>query len=286
MVKQKFYTLKELRVLAYELREDLIRMLLEAGSGHSAGPLGLAEIFTAFYFRILKHHPEKPLWKQRDRLYLSCGHNAPIRYAAMIRAGYLPKSHLKTLRKFGTKLQGHPSYHDWPAMEHASGPLGQGSSVALGAAIAAKMDNKKHWVYCVVSDGEQQEGQTWEAAMMAGNLKLGNLIFLMDRNYIQIDGNTEDVMPLEPLKEKYEAFGWHVLEIDGHNMEQIIDAVNEAKAIVEKPTMILCHTIPGKGVDFMEYDYSWHGKSPNKEEAGEALKQLQKKRKTLLSEYR
>jgi transketolase len=260
-------------------------MLVHAGSGHSAGPLDLAEVFSALFFSILKHDPKRPLWPQRDRLFISNGHICPIRYAAMIKAGYLPKSALKTLRKLGSKLQGHPGYLDWPALEHSSGPLAQGSSVAVGAAIADRKDNKRRWNYCIVSDAEQQAGQTWEAVMLAGKLKLDNLIFLMDRNNIQIDGYTEDVMPLEPLKAKYEAFNWHVIEIDGHNIEQIIDAVNLGKAIYEKPTMIICHTIAGKGVDFMEYEFSWHGKPPNRNEADKALKQLRSLDNRILTEY-
>lgn len=272
--KREVYTIKQLERKAYEIRQDIIKMLVEAGSGHSAGPLDLAEFFTAMYFHILKHNPKKPLWPERDRLCMSCGHVAPGRYAAMIAAGYLPKSHLKTLRKFGSHLQGHPGIKEWPAVEHSSGPLGQGLSVACGMAYAAKMNNQRHWIYCLCSDGEMQEGQIWEAAMFASKYRLNNLIVFMDRNNIQIDGMTEDIMPLEPLKKKWEAFGWHVIDVDGHNIEQIIDAANTGKAIIEKPTMVIMHTIPGKGVDFMEYDYTWHGKPPNAEEAKKALKAL------------
>jgi transketolase len=267
-------TLKQLEKKANELRQDLIKSLEEAGSGHSAGPLGLADFFTAMYFHILQHDPQKPRWEKRDRLCVSCGHVVPIRYVAMAHAGYFPKKDLKTLRKLGSKLQGHPSFHDMPALEHSSGPLGQGISVAVGMAIAAKMKKQKHWIYCLVSDGEQQEGQTWEAAMLAGKHRLNNLIVFMDRNNIQIDGYTEDIMPLESLKAKYEAFNWHVIEIDGHNIEQIIDAAEYAKAIYERPTMVIMHTIPGKGVSYMEGEYAWHGKPPTYEEAQKALKEL------------
>lgn len=249
-------------------------MLVEAGSGHSAGPLDLAEFFTAMYFHVLRHDPKRPLWPERDRLCMSCGHVAPIRYAAMIEAGYLPKSAFHTLRKFGSKLQGHPGLVDWPAVEHSSGPLGQGLSVAVGMALAALMDKKTHWIYCLMSDGEQEEGQIWEAAMLAGKNKLHNLIAFIDRNNIQIDGMTEDVMPLEPLRKKWEAFNWHVIEVDGHNIEQIIDAVNTGKAVYEKPTLVILHTIAGKGVDFMEYDFTWHGKPPTPEQAKIALREL------------
>lgn len=278
-------TIKELERQAYQLRIDLIKMLEEAGSGHSAGPLGLAEFFTAMYFDILNHDPKHPDWNKRDRLCLSCGHVAPIRYTAMIAAGYLPKSHLKTLRKFGSLLQGHPGLVDWPAVEHSSGPLGQGLSVAVGMAYADNMDNKKRWTYCLTSDGEQQEGQIWEAAMFAGNNKMGNLIAYMDRNNIQIDGATEEVMPLEPLAKKWESFNWHVIEVDGHNIEQIIDATNQAKAVNYKPTMIIMHTIPGKGVDFMEYDFTWHGKPPKPEEAKVALKELRTLKGKIVGEH-
>ncbi len=267
-------TIRDLERKAYDLRQDLITMLVEAGSGHSAGPLDLAEFFSVMYFHTLKHDPQNASWPERDRLCLSCGHVAPIRYTAMIHAGYLPMSELKTLRKFGSKLQGHPGYREWPALEHSSGPLGQGLSVAIGMATAAKMNREKHWIYCLLSDGEQQEGQTWEAAMFAGNNRLNNLIAFIDRNNIQIDGMTEDTMPLEPLRKKWEAFNWHVQDVDGHNVEQIIDAINTAKAVVEKPSMIILHTIAGKGVPFMEYDYTWHGKPPKPEEAKRALDAL------------
>lgn len=266
--------MRDLERKAYDLRKDVINMLVEAKSGHSAGPLGLAEFFTVMYFHTLKHDPTFPDWPERDRLCLSCGHVAPIRYAAMIEAGYLPKEALLTLRKFGSKLQGHPGIGEWPALEHASGPLGQGLSVAIGMALAARMNKEKHWVYCLMSDGEQDEGQIWEAAMFAGKTRLNNVIGFIDRNNIQIDGVTEDIMPLEPLRKKWEAFNWHVMDVDGHNVEQIIDAINTAKAVREKPSLIILHTIPGKGVDFMEYDFNWHGKSPKPEEAAIALEEL------------
>lgn len=255
-------SLVELKKKANDIRQDIIKMLVAAGSGHSAGPLGLADIFTALYFRVLNHNPKNSLWDERDRLCLSCGHVVPVRYATMAHAGYFPRKELATLRKINSRLQGHPSFIDLPALEHSSGPLGQGSSVAVGKALAAKLDGKRHHIYCVVSDGEQQEGQTWEAAMLAGKYKLDNLTFIMDRNNIQIDGRTEDIMPLESLREKYEAFNWHVLEIDGNNMKEIIDACAKAKSITEKPVMILAYTVPGKGVDYMEYDYRWHGSPP------------------------
>jgi len=265
---------KLLEEIANRIRETIIETLVEAGSGHSAGPLGMADIFTAFYFHILNHNPKKPDWEGRDRLILSNGHICPVRYVTMAYAGYFPMSELKTLRKLNSRLQGHPHRGALPGVETTSGPLGSGLGQAAGMALAARMDNKKYRVYCLMSDGEQDAGNTWESAMFAGKNKLNNLTAVIDRNNIQIDGYTENIMPLEPLRDKYESFGWHVLEIDGHNFEQIVDAVNEAKAIYEKPTLIIAHVIPGKGVSFMEKDYLWHGKPPTKEEAAIALKEL------------
>ncbi len=259
---------------ANQLREDVIEMLLEAGSGHSAGPLGMADIFSALYFHVLNHDPKNPDWADRDRLILSNGHICPIRYAAMARAGYFPIEELLTLRKINSRLQGHPHRKILPGVETTSGPLGSGLSQAIGVALAGKLDNKKYRVFCAMSDGELQEGNTWEAFMFAGKYKLSSLVAIIDRNNIQIDGNTEDVMSLEPLKQKFESFNWHVVEIDGHNIEQFIDATNEAKAIHEKPSVIIAHTIPGKGVSFMENDYTWHGKPPTKEEADKARVEL------------
>lgn len=266
--------LKKLEERANLIRQDIIKMLLEAGSGHSAGPLGMADVFTALYFHILNHDPAKPDWPERDRLILSNGHICPVRYVAMAHAGYFPISELKTLRKLGSRLQGHPHRTALPGIETTSGPLGSGLSQAVGLALAGKMDNAKWRVICLMSDGEQDAGNTWEGVMLAGKYKLHNLTALIDRNNIQIDGFTEDIMPLENLKAKYEAFNWHVLEIDGHNTLEIIDAFNQAKAIFEKPTVIIAHTIPGKGVDFMENKWQWHGKPPNEEEAKKALHQL------------
>ena len=278
-------TIKQLKRKATAIRQDIVKMLLKASSGHSAGPLGMADIFTALYFSVLQHNPKKPLWEDRDRVILSNGHICPVLYATLAHADYFPKKELGTLRKLGTRLQGHPHRGSLPGIENTSGPLGQGLSQAIGMAIAAKMDKKKHVVYCLMSDGEHDEGQTWEAIMLAGKLHLDNLTCMMDRNNIQIDGMTEDIMPLESLKAKYEAFNWHVLEIDGHNVEAIIDACNSAKAIVEKPVMIIAHTIPGKGVDFMEFQYEWHGKPPNKDEAKLALHELRTLKGKIKSEH-
>ncbi len=256
-------TTKQLELMANTIREDLIRMLTEAGSGHSAGPLGMADIFTALYFEVMRHRPKQPDWPERDILVLSNGHIVPVRYATMARAGYFPVSELMTLRKFGSRLQGHPERVRLPGLETTSGPLGEGLSQAAGMALALRMDGgHRRFVYCVVGDGEQDEGNIWEAAMFSGKNKLENLIAITDRNNIQIDGITESVMPLENLRAKWEAFGWHVLEMNGHDMHQIVSTLQEAQAIENKPTMIIAHTIPGKGVDFMEYDFHWHGNPP------------------------
>jgi len=275
----------ELESTACQIRQDIVDMLLESKSGHSAGSLGMADVFTALYFGdVLNHDPKNPEMPERDRVFLSNGHICPVQYSALARAGYFPLEELKTLRKFGTKLQGHPHIGYLPGIESSSGPLSFSTSIAVGAAYAAKMDKKKNLVYCLVGDGEQAEGNTWEAAMFAGKHKLDNLCFIMDRNNIQIDGFTENVMPIEPLKEKYEAFNWHVLEVDGHNISAIIEAINHAKSIFEKPVMIICHTIPGKGVDFIEWKPEWHGKAPNSEEAQNALQQLRTLQGKIVSE--
>ncbi|QQS39155.1 transketolase [Candidatus Woesebacteria bacterium] len=278
-------TIEELEKEANKARIDLINMLLTAGSGHSAGPLGTADLFTALYFAILNHDPEKPDWEDRDRLFLSCGHYAPIRYVVMARAGYFPKSELKTLRKLGSKLQGHPERTKMHSLESTSGPLGEGLAQAAGYAYAARMDGKRYRVYCVTSDGEHNAGNHWEAVLFAGKNRMSNLTTFIDRNNIQIDGFTEDVMPLEPLEEKYRSFNWHTLHINGHNMEEIIDAVNHARAVYEKPTAIICHTIPGRGVSFMENKFEWHGKPPNSEEAQKALHDIRTLGGKIVSEH-
>jgi len=266
--------LKELEELANFIRQDIVKMLVAAGSGHSAGPLGMADVFTTLYFHVLNHNPKRPHWADRDRVVLSNGHICPVLYATLARAGYFPLDELKTLRKLNSRLQGHPHRGSLPGIETTSGPLGSGLSQAIGMALAARLDRRKYRVYCLTSDGEHDEGNMWEAVMFAGKNKLNNLTVVVDRNNIQIDGPTEDVMPLEPLRQKYEAFNWHVLEVDGHNIEAIVAACAEAKAIWEKPTVIIAHTIPGKGVSFMEHDYSWHGKPPKPDEAKAALHEL------------
>lgn len=256
-------TITELEQQAVVIREDIIKMLEHAKSGHSAGPMGLADVFTALYFDVLKIDPNKPGWKERDLLLLSNGHCVPVQYAAMARAGYFEVDELMTLRQFGSRLQGHPERLKLPGLETTSGPLGCGLSQAAGMSLAMRMNNDLHrWIYVVMGDGELNEGNIWEAAMLASKYNLNNIIGIIDRNNIQIDGPTEKVMPLEDLAAKWDSFGWHVIEIDGNNIEQIIDACAMGRAIVEKPTVIIAHTIPGKGVDFMEYDYHWHGGGP------------------------
>ena len=274
--------LHELEEKAVLIREDIIKMLVEAGSGHSAGPLGMADVFTALYFNVLKHNPKYPFWEERDRVVLSNGHICPVIYSTMANAGYFPKKELKTLRHFGSRLQGHPHRTSLPGLETTSGPLGSGLSQASGMAYAFRMDKKKNYVYCLMSDGEQEAGQTWEAALFAGKNKLHNLIAFIDRNNIQIDGHTEDIMPLEPLADKYRAFNWHVIEIDANNIKAVIDACNAAKTIYEKPTLIIAHNIPGKGVSFMENDYEWHGKPPTAEQGKVALAELKVWRENIM----
>jgi transketolase len=269
--------IKELEEKANAIRESIITMLLAAGSGHTAGPLGMADIFTTLYFHTLKHDPKQPKWPERDRVVLSNGHICPVLYATMAHAGYFPVSELQTLRKFGSRLQGHPHRDFLPMLETSSGPLGSGLSQAVGMAIADRMDNgvsSQRRIYCLTSDGEHDAGNTWEAVLLAGKEKLHNLVAIMDRNNIQIDGFTEDIMPMEPVADKYRAFNWHVIEIDGHNMKEIADAFEQARAIFEKPTMIIAHTIPGKGVKEFENKFEWHGKPPNKEEGKMALREL------------
>ncbi len=269
-------TIRQLEQKANDVRKDIITSLVAAGSGHSAGPLDLAEIVTTLYFDSMNIRPEEPEWGERDFFFLSNGHCVPVQYAVMAERGYFPVEELKTLRHFGSRLQGHPERTKLPGLENTSGPLGSGLSQAAGVAhVLQYIDNQLHrFVYCVTGDGELNEGNIWEAAMFAGKYKLSQLIVFVDRNNIQIDGNTEDVMPLEDLRGKWESFGWHVQEIDGHNVESIQDAVGMAKAVTNRPSVVIAHTIPGKGVEFMEYDYHWHGMPPNSEQAKVALKEL------------
>lgn len=269
-------TINQLEQKANQVRQDIIKMLEEAGSGHSAGSLGLADIVTTLYFDIMNIKPEEPEWPERDYFFLSNGHTVPVQYAVMAERGYFDRSELMSLRKLGSRLQGHPERILLPGLENTSGPLGSGLSQASGVAYTLQyLDHEiRRFVYVVMGDGELNEGNIWEAAMFAGKNKLSQLIAFVDRNNIQIDGDTETVMPLEDLVGKWQSFGWHVQEIDGHNIESIQDAVSMAKAISNRPSVIIAHTIPGKGVDFMEYDFRWHGAPPNSEQARDALKKL------------
>jgi transketolase len=266
----------ELEKKANDIRISIIEMLVEAGSGHTAGALGMADVFTLFYFHILKQDPKNPSWPERDRVVLSNGHICPVLYATMAHAGYFSVEELKTLRKFGSRLQGHPHRKYLPYVETSSGPLGSGLSQAVGMALADKMNqkDKDRFIYCFMSDGELDEGNTWEAVMLAGKNKLRNLIAIVDRNNIQIDGSTEDTMPLEPLQSKWRAFNWNVIEVSGHDFKSLNEVVEEAQEITDRPTVIIAHTIPGKGVKEFERDYKWHGKVPNKEEGEMALEEL------------
>lgn len=271
--------IRDLQDKANLIREDIIKMLVEAGSGHSAGPLGMADIFTALYFGgVLEYRADEPWWRERDRLVLSAGHIVPGLYPVLAHAGYFPIEEMYSLRKINSRLQGHPHAKSVPGIENTSGPLGQGTSVAVGMALALRMDfeagklSRLPRVICVDSDGEMQEGQTWESFMFAANNKLDNLTYVIDRNHIQIDGYTEEVMPLEPLVEKLESFGLQVFEIDGHNMQAILDAFAHDASVHRKPVAIVANTTPGKGVKYMENLPEWHGKPPS--EPGEAVEAL------------
>ncbi len=256
--------LKELKLKANKARQLLIETLVQTGgSGHTGGPLGMADIFTTLYFHILKHDPKKADWEDRDRLILSNGHICPIRYVTMAMAGYFPIEELSTLRKLNSRLQGHPHRTALPGLETTSGPLGEGLSQAIGIALAGRIDKKEYYTYVLTSDGEHEEGNIWEAAMMAGKEKLNHLIQVIDYNNIQIDGNVEDIMPLEPFRAKYEAFNWYVIDVDGNDIDAFVKAVKEAHTVKDKPIMIIAHTVPGKGVSFMENDYRWHGVPPD-----------------------
>lgn len=265
---------RQLALTANRVRQDVIEMLCAAKSGHSAGPLGMADVFTALYFAIANVDPAHPDAPDRDRILLSNGHICPVWYATLAERGYFPTEELNTLRQLGTRLQGHTHIGEPPGVENSSGPLGQGLSQAIGMALAARLDGKRWRTHVLLSDGEHQEGQIWEAVLYAGAHHLSNLTAWIDRNFIQIDGDTEDILSLGSLAEKYRAFGWYVLEVDGHNLRQLVDAAAHAAAIGDRPTVVVCHTIPGKGVDFMERDYRWHGIPPNREQADQALEQL------------
>lgn len=278
--------IQQLELKANEIRQDIIKMLLSAGSGHSAGPLGMADVFTALYFGgVLNYDPKDPWKEDRDRVILSNGHICPVWYPTLAHAGFFPKEELMTLRKLNSRLQGHPHYREAPGVENTGGPLGQGLSQAIGQALVARMDKKLWRVYCLMSDGELDEGQSWEAICFAGKNNLHNLTAIVDRNNIQIDGFTEEVMPLEPLADKFRAFNWSVIEVDGHNMTEIVAALEKAKSIFENPTVIIAHTIPGRGVDFMNWNPEWHGKPPKPDEAEKALTQLRTLSGKIVSEH-
>jgi transketolase len=259
------------------IRQSIIEMLVEAKSGHTAGPLGMADVFATLYFDVLKHKPENPTWEGRDRVILSNGHICPVLYATMAHSGYFEVSELLTLRKFGSRLQGHP-HREWlPSLENSSGPLGSGLSQAIGMALADRIDNGRgssKQFYCFMGDGELNEGQVWEALMQAGKEKIQNLTVIIDRNNIQIDGFTEDIMPLEPLADKFVAFGWHVIEVDGHSVSDIQRGFKTAAAVFEKPSIVLAHTIPGKGVEEFQKNYKWHGTAPSVAQGSAALREL------------
>lgn len=261
----------QLKEFARDLRIDVLKMLAEAGSGHTAGSLGMADVFAALFFGgILKYDAKNPWWEERDRLVLSNGHICPVLYASLAKAGFFPYDELFTLRKLNSRLQGHPKAKELPGIENSSGPLGQGVSQAVGMALAGKR------VIAVTSDGEHEAGEVWEAVLLASKYKLNNLTLIVDRNNIQISGEVEKIMPLEPLGGKYKAFNWNVISIDGHNFDEILEAFGEAKRVTDKPSVIICKTVPGKGVSFVENDYKWHGKAPSKEEAERGIEELSK----------
>lgn len=262
---------------ARNIRETILRSLTEAGSGHLGGSLDLADIFSVLYFNEMHYDVKDPMWQDRDRLILSIGHTAPVLYASLAEAGFFPKEEMMTLRKFGSRLQGHPSKDfNLPGVETSAGSLGQGLGIAIGMALSAKMDKKDYRTYCVMGDGELQEGSVWEAAMAASNYRLDNLCAIIDRNRLQIDGSTENVMALEPLDEKWSSFGWNVVEIDGHDHNDIIDAFEVARATKGQPTLILANTIMGKGVKSVENNNKWHGKVPSGEQLDQFINELYK----------
>ncbi len=269
--------IQALKTKAYEIRKDIIRSLAEAGSGHIGGSLGLADLFTYLYFDKLNHDCKNPNWEERDRLILSIGHVAPVLYTSLAHSGYFPKNELLTLRKLGSRLQGHPGKeHGLPGIELSAGSLGQGLSVSVGLALAAKMDKKSWNVFSIHGDGELQEGSIWEAAMSAAHYKLNNLVAVVDRNRVQIDGKTSDVMEIEPLTDKWKSFGWNVLQCNGHNFNELNEAFSKARLSADKPTVIIANTFMGRGVPEIENDYRWHGKAPSKEESDKFIKNLTK----------
>ena len=264
----------ELRAIAKELRVDIIRMLVEAGSGHPGGSFSCIDLLTILFFHKMRHRPNDPQWAERDRLVLSKGHCVPALYAVLAKAGYFPREDLLTLRKLNSRLQGHPDHHRFPILEASTGSLGQGLSLAVGMALAGKVSSRNNRIYCVISDGECQAGQVWEAAMAAPKFKLDNLTVLLDYNKIQLSGSVKDIMDVEPLLGKWQAFNWHTMELDGHDYPSVIQALDESEKTKGKPTLILCHTVKGKGVSFMEGKWEWHGKAPSKEEGQRAIEEI------------
>lgn len=265
---------KELQKIANKIRIDIIEMTYEAQSGHPGGSLSAADILTVLYFKEMNVDPNNPRWEDRDRLVMSKGHATPVWYAALAEKGFIPKEELKTFRKIDSRLQGHPNMNDTPGVDMTTGSLGQGLSAANGMAIAGKLNNKDYRVYAVLGDGECQEGQIWEAAMSAAHYKLDNLTAILDHNGLQIDGPNEEIKNIEPIEDKWKAFGWYTIRINGHDMQQIIDAMDKAKEIKGKPTMIIANTVKGKGVSFMENQVGWHGTAPNKEQMEKAIAEL------------
>lgn len=274
---QKIADIAGLNKLALELRRDVIRMLGEAGSGHPGGSLSLAELLTALYFNVMNHDPKHPKWADRDRLILSKGHGAPALYAALAHAGYFPKDDLITLRRLGSPLQGHPDMRRLAGLEASTGSLGQGLSIGIGIALAQLLDKKNYHTYVIISDGESNEGQIWEAAMSAAHFKLEHLVAVLDYNKYQLDGASKDILDMEPMAKKWESFGWHVREIDGHNMGEVLEAFRWAKGQKGGPSIIIAHTIKGKGVSFMENNNNFHGVAPTPEQTVKALAELGEK---------
>lgn len=266
--------IQSLKKIANTVRQDIIKMLAESGSGHPGGSLSAVEILTALYFGEMKINPENPKWEDRDRFVLSKGHGAPVLYAVLAERGYFEKKHLMTLRKTGSILQGHPNMNDTPGVDMSTGSLGQGLSVSNGMALAGKLDKKDYRVYVLLGDGELEEGQVWEAAMTSAHYKLDNLTAFVDYNGLQIDGPVSEVMNPNPIGDKFKAFGWNVIEIDGHDFDEIFNAIDEAKNTKNMPTVIVARTVKGKGVSFMENAASWHGTAPSREQAERALEEL------------
>jgi transketolase len=265
---------EDLAAVCKRLRREIVTMIGKAGSGHPGGSLSAVEIVVTLYWKVLRHKPADPAWKDRDRFILSKGHAAPVLYAALAECGYFPMSELDTLRKIDSHLQGHADRTSTPGVEMSSGSLGQGLSFAIGAALAGRLDRQSWRVYALLSDGECDEGQTWEAAMSAAMFKVDNLTAIVDKNRIQLSGFTKDIMDIDPLSKKFESFGWHVIEIDGHNLKQVLDAIEKAKQVKGRPAVIIAHTVKGKGVSFMENNANFHGKAPNPEQLEQALKEL------------